>query len=74
MCRCEDEKMWRWEDDICVDVKMRGYVKMRRREDEKMKMRRWWEDDIYVDGKMRGWYTKMRRWENNICVDMKMRR
>ena len=67
MWRCEDEKMWRWED-----VKMRGCedermwrwedVKMRRCEDEKM----WRWEDV----KMRGCEDKkMWRWE-----DVKMRR
>ena len=70
--RCEDEKMWRWED-----------VKMRRCEDEKMC--RWeWEDVKmwyvkmwrWADEKMRRWEdVKMSRWEDlrmRRCEDVKM--
>ena len=74
MCRCEDEKMWRWEDvkmrRWCVDVKMRRWENdmCRCEEAEEEKMWRWEDDMRRVEDE------KMWRWENDMCrcEDMKM--
>ena len=78
MRRCEDEKMWRWEDvkmRRCEDEKMWRWedVKMRRCEDEKMwrwegvKMKRCEDEKMKrcEDEKVWRWENlKMRKWEN----------
>ena len=57
MCRCENEKRWRWEDDMrgCEDERVwRWEDDMRGCEDEKM---------ICVDVKM----CRMWKWEDDMC-------
>ena len=74
--RCEDVRMWRWEDEMwrCEDVRMWGCedermrcedVKMRRCEDDMRRcedVRMWRCEDV----KMRGWDVKMWRCDEKM--------